>query len=139
MADTTFTVKVDGRTFTLDRVTMGDWRMFKTAFGLNASDIASQRTTDTGETIEALNLDDPNVLIAMMVAALSHERPDEPIPVLIAEIEALSMDGFEFPGLDDPEGEVDPTRDGDGGNAETVAPGKSGKSGKRQRTPGTPN
>lgn len=140
MADTAFTVKVDDRTFVLDRITLGDWRMFKTEFGLNSTDITASVVNAKGETVEILNLDNPNVLIALMVAALHHERPHAPISALISEVEALGMDGIEFPDAESasgvPEGE-DPQTGGD--DAEVIAaPAKPGSSAKRQKKPGTP-
>lgn len=141
MADTAFTVKVDERTFVLDRITIGDWRMFKTHFGLKASDIITDFKNAAGESVQVLNLDDPNVLVGLMVAALHHERPNTGIPVLIAEVEALGMDGLEFPDAEsasgEPEGDAAPLGE-DGASEATGAPAKSGSSGKRQKKPGTP-
>lgn len=139
MTDTAFTVKVDNRTFTLDRITLGDWRMFKTEFGLNASDIVTELTNDAGEAVQILNLDDPNVLIALIVASLHHERPNAPVSALVAEVEALGMDGLEFPDLH-PEDEAvaeDPTKGGV--SEETAEPAQSqhGDQGKRPKKPGT--
>jgi hypothetical protein len=139
MADTAFTVKVDTKTFVLDRITLGDWRMFKTEFGLKASDIVTAVRNDKGETVEILNLDDPNVLVGLMVAALHHERPHAPLAVLIAEVEALGMEGIElFPDESaSGEPEVEDVPLGDDAEA-TVSPVKDGKSVKRPKKPGTP-
>jgi hypothetical protein len=141
MADTAFTVKVDDKMFVLDRITLGDWRMFKTEFGLSASDITTSFKNDTGETVEMLNLDNPNVLVGLMVAALHHERPYADISTLIAEVEALGMEGLSFPDLQsasgEPEGDDAPL-DEDDDNEATASPAKSGKSAKPRKTAGTP-
>lgn len=135
MSDTAFTVKVDERVFTLDRITLGDWRMFKTSFGLNASDIVATVINNKGDSVEALNLDDPNVLIALMVAALKHERPTAPIASLIAEVEALGMEGLDF-STDDEEDETPDPQSAADGNAATAGRSKSGSSAKRQKNSG---
>jgi predicted small lipoprotein YifL len=141
MADTAFTVKVDDRTFVLDRITIGDWRMFKTEFGLKASDIVTEIVNDKGEKVEILNLDDPNVLVGLMVAALHHERPHAAIPSLIAEVEALGMEGLEFPDAEKAEddAEADPTKAGDDDSAATAGQKSSGKSATRRKKPGAPS
>lgn len=139
MADTAFTVKVDGKTYVLDRITLGDWRMFKTEFGLNSSDIIAVVPNEKGEPVEILNIDDPNVLVGLLVAALRHERPLAPISSLIQEVEALGLEGLEFPDADAsgvPEGEPDPTKDGDDDEV-TVPKRKSGSSAKPRKKPGT--
>lgn len=136
--DVAFTVKVDDRTFTLDRITLGDWRMFRTEFGLKASDITTTvQNPETGESTEILNLDDPNVLIGLMVAALHHERPHAPIADLVAEVEALGMEGLQlFPDQGDAEeSEESPLDDG---SEAAESPASSGKSAKPRKKPGTP-
>lgn len=139
MADSVFTVKVDNRTFTLDRITLGDWRMLKTEFGLTASDIVMSLPDGKGGVIETLNLGDPSVLVGLMVAALKHERPYAPLGEIIAEVEDLGMEGLEFPS-NDPEDEADaedPTPVGDDDGEEAASPAKSGKSAKPRKQPGT--
>ena len=138
-----FSIRVDNRTFTLDKITLGDWRRFKTEFGLNASDIFTTVKVE-GNELQFLNYDNPNVLVALIVAALCHERPFAPLADLIAEVEAFDLSGLEFP-KNEPEAEVDaedPTEDGaeaEAGSEETDAPSPSGKSDKRRKKPGPQN
>src|SRR6266567_4746279 len=128
--DTAFTVKVDGRMFTLDRIKLGDWRLLKTEFGLNASDIVTSfKSTETGESVEILNIDNPNVLVGLLVCALHHERPLAPVAALIAEVDDLGMEGLEFPSPEAGDDEADPTQAGDD-SEEVAAPAKGGKSAK---------
>lgn len=135
MADTAFTVKVDGRTFTIDRITLGDWRMFNTEFGLEADNVITSVEVN-GETHEGLNLKNPNVLFALIVAAMHHDDPKRPIRQIIAEVDEISLSGLEFVVGDDAE-EADPTKAG--ADEATGDPSASGKSGKRRKTPGTPS
>lgn len=137
-ADTAFTVKVGDKTFTLDRIKLGDWRLLKTEFGLNASDIVTSiKHPESGDSIELLNLDDPNVLIGLMVCALHHERPNASVKLLVAEVEDLEMGDIEFaqPESED-EAEADPTRAAGDGEA-AGASAKPGKSEKPRKRPGT--
>ena len=133
-----FKVQVDDKVFVLDRITLGDWRMFKTEFGLTASDIVTTITDDKGESVEILNIEDPNVLVGLIVAALHHERPYASVPDLIAEVEGLDMSGISFPQAQaEGEDEPDPTKLADADSEGTVVPAKSGGSAKPRKKPGT--
>ncbi len=140
MADSAFAVKIDGKPHTVDRFTLGDWRLLKTEFGLNSSDILTTLPpNEKGESVQTLNVDDPNVLIGLLVVALHHKRPLAPIAALVAEVEALGVDGFEFVNDEPEESESDAAPLAEGDDAVTERPAKSGKSGKRQKQPGTPH
>jgi len=133
-ADSAFTVKAGNQTFTLDRITLGDWRMFKTALGLDAGDVIMAVPDGKGGTVQAFNLYDPSVLIGLMVAALHHERPNAKVSDLVAEVEALDMKSIEFPKAEDEEADENPKADD---ASEVVAgPSKPSKSGKPRKAPG---
>lgn len=136
MASIAFVVKVGERTFTLDKFTMGDWRMLKTHFGLNSSDIVSEYMPEGGtKPVAVINFDDPNVLVGVLVVALHHERPDAAISALIAEVDALDVDGLEFPDAEEDAEDEDPTpAESDTGASAQSA--KTGNGGKRPKTTG---
>lgn len=135
--DTGFQIKVNDRTFLLDGLTLGDWRMLKNQFDLSANDILLTVTLEDGGEGQMWNIADPNVLVGLIVAALSHERPEAPIADLIKEVEAFDLAGFEFVTGDSEEPEAaDPTKAGDDASEATDAPSKSGKSAKTRKSSG---
>jgi len=119
-----FKVKIDGKTYELDRLTLGDARILKSRFGLEGMSLFSP--------------DDPDHLAGLLVLALKRERPDTPLSELIAEIEDLDIESFSDESGEEESDESDPPQEAEA-EAEAAPTGGNGKKAKRQKVPGDPN
>lgn len=98
-----FTAQAGGRTYTIERMTLGMWRELKTDFGVTVAD---------------LDFEDPNTIIGLLYLAARADRPDAPREELLAEIDDIDIESF-APATDDDDDGVDPTPPGDASPATT--------------------
>jgi hypothetical protein len=108
-----FKVKLDGQTYELDRLTLGEARILKHEFDMGS--------------LELLDPSDPDHLIGLLYLAMRRKRPTEPRDALMAQIEGVS-----FEDMADAESDGDPT-----GADEAEAKASGGSSGKTRKNSGS--
>lgn len=120
-----FKVKVDGKVYELDRLTLGDGRVLKRDFGL--IDLETFSTTD------------PDQMVGLIALAISKT---DGISLADATLQAedIGFDDFEPQEVEDEsDAPLDKTaKVVEGDDEVTAGLAKSGSSGKRQKKPGTP-
>jgi hypothetical protein len=111
MSDVYFKVKLDGQTYELDRLTLGEARILKHEFDM--------------QSLELLDPSDPDHLIGLLYLAMRRKRPHDPRETLMAQIEGVS-----FEDMAEVESDGDPTEADE-------AKASGGSSGKTRKNSGS--
>jgi hypothetical protein len=104
-----FKVKVQDEVYELERLTLGQARRLKREFGLSD--------------LEFFSPTDPDQMVGLLCLAIEQKRPGVDRAVILAEVEALDIDGFE-PVEDDVEENPTPAVEGDASAAESESSGQ---------------
>lgn len=130
-----FRAKFGEQVFELDKFTIGDWRLLKVSFGLDADDLIeanAEGDPDSGR----LRLENPQVLAGVLVCCLRRERPNAAVVDLISEVDALDVSEFEIVQAEEDVAESEgPTKAGEPGETRGTSAGRGG-SGKSRKKPG---